>query len=132
MASLSVSDDERLIKERLAVAQRISTGTCSYVLSVTGFLCGVLFADLERGVLAEGTEETEGSVLSVGTKLNLSLSGYVEASYTQNFNNPRDGVNQHRSFDGDANSFRPNMAQIVLERGRQAPEELERSNGIPG
>ena len=40
----------------------------------------------------------------------------MEASYTQNLNNPSTGVNSSRSFDGDANSFRPNMAQIVLEK----------------
>ena len=53
---------------------------------------------------------------SLANKLNLSLYGYVETSYTQNFNNPSTGVNNNRSFDGDANSFRPNMAQLVLEK----------------
>ena len=53
---------------------------------------------------------------SLANKLNLSLYGYVETSYTQNFNNPSDGVNNNRSFDGDSNSFRPNMAQLVLEK----------------
>ncbi|MCY3956173.1 MAG: porin [Nitrospira sp.] len=52
----------------------------------------------------------------LANKLNLSLYGYVETSYTQNFNNPSSGVNNNRSFDGDANSFRPNMAQLVLEK----------------
>jgi len=53
---------------------------------------------------------------SLANKLNLSLYGYVETSYTQNFNNPSSGVNNNRSFDADANSFRPNMAQLVLEK----------------
>ena len=53
---------------------------------------------------------------SLANKLNLSLYGYVETSYTQNFNNPSNGVNNNRSFDGDANSFRPNLAQLVLEK----------------
>ena len=53
---------------------------------------------------------------TLANKLNLSLYGYVEASYTHNFNNPKYGVNNSRSFDGDANSFRPNMAQVVLEK----------------
>lgn len=53
---------------------------------------------------------------TLANKLNLSLYGYVETSYTQNFNNPSSGVNNNRSFDGDANSFRPNMAQLVLEK----------------
>ncbi len=53
---------------------------------------------------------------TLANKLNLSLYGFVETSYTQNFNNPSSGVNNNRSFDGDANSFRPNMAQLVLEK----------------
>ncbi len=91
------------------MVQRILMQRCLAVLIAT-VSCGAIFASMERGVLAQE------SVLSLGTNMDLVLSGYVEASYTQNFNNPSDGVNQHRSFDGDANSFRPNMAQIVLER----------------
>ena len=53
---------------------------------------------------------------TLANKLNLSLYGYVETSYTQNFNNPSTGVNNNRSFDGESNSFRPNMAQLVLEK----------------
>jgi len=53
---------------------------------------------------------------SLAQRLNLSLYGYVSASYTHNFNNPNSQANALRIFDGDANSFRPNMAQIVFER----------------
>ena len=53
---------------------------------------------------------------TLANKLNLSLYGYVETSYTHNFNNPSPGVNNNRSFDGEANSFRPNLAQLVLEK----------------
>ena len=60
--------------------------------------------------------EREAGNNSLVKKLGLSLYGYVEASYTQNFKNPSSGANQMRSFDGDSNSFRPNMAQVVLER----------------
>ena len=61
---------------------------------------------------------------SLANKLNLSLYGYVETSYTQNFNNPESGVNNNRSFDGDANSFRPNMAQLVLEKAASSSGAL--------
>jgi hypothetical protein len=61
---------------------------------------------------------------SLANKLNLSLYGYVETSYTQNFNNPQSGVNNNRSFDGDANSFRPNMAQLVLEKAASSTGAL--------
>ena len=54
---------------------------------------------------------SDAAVLS---KEDFKLYGYVDASYTQNFNNPKNSganANQLRIFDGDANSFRPNMAQ---------------------
>ena len=68
---------------------------------------------------------------SLANKLNLSLYGYVETSYTQNFNNPSTGVNNNRSFDGDANSFRPNMAQLVLEKAASSSGALDRSGRFP-
>ena len=78
----------------------ISTACVSFLLSPTA----------SSIALAEDDDS------SLAKKLDLSLYGYVEASYTQNLNNPSTGVNSSRSFDGDANSFRPNMAQIVLEK----------------
>jgi hypothetical protein len=59
------------------------------------------------------------SEAGVLTKEDFKLYGYVEASYTQNFNFPKNSganANQLRIFDGDANSFRPNMAQLVFEK----------------
>jgi len=67
---------------------------------------------------------------ALSKKLDLSLYGYVETSYTQNFNNPLSGINQNRSFDGDANSFRPNMAQIVLEKGASTDGDMVKRAGF--
>ncbi len=53
---------------------------------------------------------------SVLTKEDFNLYGYVDASYTHNFNNPNSGRNANRIFDVDANSFRPHMAQLVFEK----------------
>lgn len=50
----------------------------------------------------------------------LRLYGYLEASYTQNFNNPSNRINQLRIFDVNSNQFRPNLAQIVAEREAKA------------
>ena len=46
----------------------------------------------------------------------FQISGTVLASYTQNFNNPYNNINQLRIFDTAANSFMANMTQIVFER----------------
>lgn len=53
---------------------------------------------------------------AVLTKEDFNLYGYVEASYTHNFNNPNSQRNANRIFDIDANSFRPHMAQLVFEK----------------
>jgi len=53
---------------------------------------------------------------TLASKLGLSFFGFVDVSYTHNFNNPSNQVNQLRAFDADAQSFRVNLAQLVLER----------------
>jgi hypothetical protein len=50
----------------------------------------------------------------------ITLYGYLEGSYTQNFNNPSNGINQLRIFDVNANEFRPNVAKLVLDREANA------------
>jgi len=52
--------------------------------------------------------------------LRLHFYGYLEGSYTQNFNNPSNRINQLRIFDVNSNQFRPNLAQAVLEREAKA------------
>ena len=52
--------------------------------------------------------------------LRLHFYGYLEGSYTQNFNNPASRINQLRIFDVNSNQFRPNLAQIVVEREAKA------------
>jgi Putative beta-barrel porin-2, OmpL-like. bbp2 len=88
---------------------------CLALILSTGFLIGSPF------VLMAHAEDDENSI---GKKLGLSLYGFVSTSYTQNFNNPASGTNQNRIFDGDANSFRPNLAQIVLEKVAKASGDI--------
>ena len=57
---------------------------------------------------------------SVWKKVGFQISGTVLASYTQNFNNPYNNINQLRIFDTAANSFMANMAQLVFERPANA------------
>jgi len=69
---------------------------------------------------------------SIAKKLGLSLYGYVDASYTQNFNNPSPsaGGNALRIFDVDSNSFRPHIAQIVLEKEGKTDGSMEDRGGF--
>jgi len=52
----------------------------------------------------------------LSTSLGITLSGYLEGSYSQNFNDPSNRINQLRIFDVNSNEFRPNVAKVVLER----------------
>ena len=52
--------------------------------------------------------------------MGFQISGAVDASYTHNFNNPSTNINQLRIFDTQANSFSPNLAQLMVERPANA------------
>jgi putative OmpL-like beta-barrel porin-2 len=58
--------------------------------------------------------------------LGFQVSGAVEASYTQNFNNPNTNLNSLRIFDTQANSFVPQVAQIMMERPATAGSATDR------
>ncbi len=101
-------------------------------LFFAGFLVLAVFAIHSGAVLAAESEGKE--VLEPGkvghlealvekmiqersiAKLGIELYGFVDLSYTQNFKNPFTKVNQNRIFDDDSNSFRVQLAQIVLEK----------------
>ena len=90
----------------------LGIGMCAMV-SLLG--SNVAMAAHMEGHAAEHIEK-ESLWVSMGFK----VSGAVEASYTQNFNNPNTNVNSLRIFDTQANSFVPQVAQIVFERAAVA------------
>lgn len=76
----------------------------------------------ETTVPAIRLKEVNGPVEKrlISKELRVVLYGYLEGSYTQNFNNPSNSINQLRIFDVNANEFRPNVAKFVLEREANA------------
>ena len=58
--------------------------------------------------------------------LGFQVSGAVEAQYVQNFNNPNTNLNQLRIFDTQANSFVPQVAQLMVERPASAGSATDR------
>ncbi|MEO8047788.1 MAG: outer membrane beta-barrel protein, partial [Nitrospirota bacterium] len=90
----------------------LGIGMCAMV-SLLG--SNVAIAAHEEGHPAQPIESA-----SVWKSLGFKVSGAVEASYTQNFNNPNTNVNSLRIFDTQANSFVPQVAQIVFERAAVA------------
>ena len=66
--------------------------------------------------LLGGTQAIAADAESLWKTMGFQISGAVDASYTQNFNNPNTNTNSLRVFDTQANSFSPNLAQIMLEK----------------
>jgi hypothetical protein len=77
---------------------------------------GTANQDLDHVALRhkDSPKRVEKRVLS--EELGLRFYGYLDGSYTQNFNNPANKINQLRIFDVNSNQFRPNLAQMVLEK----------------
>ncbi|MDI3466713.1 MAG: hypothetical protein OJF50_005534 [Nitrospira sp.] len=78
--------------------------------------------------LALRLKETEQAVEKrlLSKSLDLHFYGYLDGSYTQNFNNPSNKINQLRIFDVNSNQFRPNLAQFVLDRKAKAGNGIDR------
>jgi Putative beta-barrel porin-2, OmpL-like. bbp2 len=70
--------------------------------------------------------EKQTDASGIWNSLGFKISGAVEASYTQNFNNPNTNLNQMRIFDTQANSFVPQVAQLVFERQATAGSATDR------
>ena len=63
---------------------------------------------------------------SLWKTLGIKISGATDVTYTQNFNNPSNNINNLRIFDTQANSFVPQVAQIVIEKPATAGSALDR------
>ncbi len=66
--------------------------------------------------LLGGTAVSAADADSIWKDLGIKLSGAVDTTYTQNFNNPNTNINSLRIFDTQANSFVPQVAQFMVER----------------
>jgi hypothetical protein len=53
----------------------------------------------------------------------ISVNAFVSASYSYNFNRPDTGTNQLRVFDFDDNTFKVDVAEIVLQHAISKPGE---------
>ena len=53
----------------------------------------------------------------------LSVNAFVSASYSYNFNRPDSGTNQFRVFDFDDNTFKLDVAELVLQKAVAKPGE---------
>ena len=107
----------------ISVRSRIGIGMCALVLllgSNTVFAQGGAAAP--TGTVQERLAELEkkSDAASLWNTLGFKISGYVDASYVQNFNNPNTNITNMRIFDTQANSFVPQMMQLMLERPADA------------
>jgi len=114
-----------------ALARPVTFGIILALSSLPGFTFDVLAEEpaespIERVEHVElRLKQAEKSLKKriLWEKLGLHFYGYLDGSYTQNFNNPSNRINQLRIFDVNSNEFRPNLAQFVL--GREAKSDGE-------
>ncbi len=105
-----LAEEDGMISVRSRIG--IGLGICAAVSLLGG---NAVFAE-EPPTPAESLWKTAG----------FQISGAVEASYTQNFGNPNTNLNQLRIFDTQANSFVPQVAQVMLERPAVAGSATDR------
>ena len=84
---------------------------------------GPVARELEHIALRLKAAEKAVEKRLLSESLRLHFYGYLEGSYTQNFNNPSNRINELRIFDVNSNQFRPNLAQAVLEREAKATND---------
>lgn len=107
---------------RLAETFHLNRSSLTLVVSILLLCCPVRTqaeepsGPVEHSWLRLNAAEQAIEKRLVSEDLRLRFYGYLEGSYTQNFNNPASRINQLRIFDVNSNQFRPNLAQIVLER----------------
>jgi hypothetical protein len=53
----------------------------------------------------------------------IAVNGYLEASYSYNFNRPDSGTNQYRVFDFDDNTFKLDVVTLTLQKAVSKPGE---------
>jgi hypothetical protein len=109
----------------ISVRSLIGIGMCALVSllgSNTVFAQGPAAAPAPTGTLQERVAELEkkSDAASLWNTLGFKISGYVDISYVQNFNNPATNVTNMRIFDTQANSFVPQLFQLMLEKPADA------------
>ena len=97
----------------------IGIGMCA-IVSLLG--SNVVFA--QEAQLRGAMENKEAA--SLWKTLGFQISGAVDVTYTQNFNNPGNNINDLRIFDTQANSFVPQVAQVVIEKPATAGSAIDR------
>ena len=107
----------------ISVRSLIGIGMCALVSQLgsnTVFAQGPAAAP--TGTIQERVAELEkkSDATSLWNTLGFKISGYVDASYVQNFNNPATNVTNLRIFDTQANSFVPQLFQLMLEKPADA------------
>jgi hypothetical protein len=114
---------------RRLLARQVIFGCILSISSIHGLACDIFAQEpqpassidrLEHLTLRLKAAEQAVEKRVLSNELGLRFYGYLEGSYTQNFNSPFSRINQLRSFDVNSNQVRPNLAQLVLEREAKA------------
>lgn len=132
MSALVVRSKKRVVpydQSRSYRLVRVCLVLLCFILTIEWFLLGDTRAEEEPGPVARELEHialrlrasekaVEKRLLS--EDLRLHIYGYLDASYTQNFNNPSNRINELRIFDVNSNQSRFNVGQLVVGRDAMA------------
>ena len=88
-------------------------------------MCAVLLLG-SNAVFAQESRPENKEADSLWKTLGIKISGATDVTYTQNFNNPGNNINNLRIFDTQANSFVPQVAQIVIEKPATEGSAMDR------
>ncbi|MGH8135808.1 MAG: hypothetical protein ACRER4_05620, partial [Steroidobacteraceae bacterium] len=105
---------------RIFLAALITVPTVCPLQADTTEEPGSILQELEHVALRAKAAEKAVEKRLLSESLRLHFYGYLDASYTQNFNNPSNRINELRIFDVNSNQSRFNLAQFVLRRDAQA------------
>ena len=116
-----------LLAGPVLLAALISVSTVSPLWAGTAEEPDSILQKLEHIALRAKEAEKAVEKRWLSESLRLHFYGYLDASYTQNFNNPSNRINELRIFDVNSNQSRFNLAQFVLKRDVQAGNWLDRT-----
>ncbi len=111
---------KRAVAGRILLATLIIISAVCPLRAETTEESGSILRELEHIALRAKEAEKAVEKRLLSESLRLHFYGYLDASYTQNFNNPSNRINELRIFDVNSNQSRFNLAQFVLRRDAQA------------
>lgn len=112
----SFADEAELLRRIDALEKKVEDLTKKLSISEKAHPVSISEEVIQKKVddILAKREEKEGGLIKALKDINLS--GFIDTSYTYNFNGPDSRTNTARVFDTEANNFNVQAAEVVFER----------------